>query len=42
VPVVMMTHSAREGSMQKALKEIDALEVVVDNTRMIRVEGAPD
>ena len=42
VPVVMMTHSAREGSMQKALKEIDALEVVVDSTRMIRVEGAPD
>jgi len=42
VPVVMMTHLAREGSMQKALKEIDALEVVVDDTRMIRVEGAPD
>jgi homoserine dehydrogenase len=42
VPVVMMTHRAREGSMQKALKEIDALEVVVDDTRMIRVEGAPD
>ena len=40
VPVVMMTHQAREGSMQKALKEIDALEVVVDKTRMIRVEEA--
>ncbi|MEJ2109303.1 MAG: homoserine dehydrogenase [Acidobacteriota bacterium] len=38
VPVVMMTHQAREGYMQEALKEIDALEVVVDATRMIRVE----
>ncbi len=38
VPVVMMTHEAREGSMQKALQEIDALRVIVDPTRMIRVE----
>lgn len=42
VPVVMMTHRAREGSMQKALQEINALDVVVDDTRMIRVEGSPD
>jgi len=42
VPVVMMMHRAKEGSMQKALEEIDALEVVVDKTRMIRVEGADD
>jgi homoserine dehydrogenase len=38
VPVVMMTHEAQEGSMQKALKEIDALRVIVAPTRMIRVE----
>lgn len=38
VPVVMMTHEAQEGSMQKALREIDALQVIVAPTRMIRVE----
>ena len=42
VPVVMMTHEAREGSMQKALEEINALDVVVDDTRMIRVEESSD
>jgi homoserine dehydrogenase len=39
VPVVMMTHEAREGPMQRALQEINALPVVVSATRMIRVEG---
>ena len=38
VPVVMMTHLALEGSMQKALREIDGLRVIVPPTRMIRVE----
>ena len=38
VPVVMMTHEAQEGSMQKALAEIDALPVIAAPTRMIRVE----
>jgi homoserine dehydrogenase len=38
VPVVMMTHEALEGSMQKALQEINALRVIVAPTRMIRVE----
>jgi len=38
VPVVLMTHAAQEGSMQKALREIDALRVIVAPTRMIRVE----
>jgi homoserine dehydrogenase len=42
VPVVMMTHQAREGSMQNALKEINDLEVVVAKTRMIRVEESID
>jgi homoserine dehydrogenase len=40
VPVVMMTHEAKEGSMQKALQEINALPVIVDPTRMIRVEAS--
>ena len=39
VPVVMMTHEALEGSMQKALQEINALRVIVAPTRMIRVEA---
>ncbi len=38
VPVVMMTHEAQEGSMRKALQEIDVLRVIVAPTRMIRVE----
>ncbi len=38
VPVVMMTHEAREGAMRKALEEIDKLGVVAEPTRMIRVE----
>jgi homoserine dehydrogenase len=38
VPVVMMTHGAQEGNLQKALREIDALRVIVAPTRMIRVE----
>jgi homoserine dehydrogenase len=38
VPVVMMTHEAQEGYMKKALREIDALNVVTAPTRMIRVE----
>jgi homoserine dehydrogenase len=42
VPVVMMTHKAKEGSMQKALEEINALDVVVADTRMIRVEGSDE
>jgi len=40
VPVVMMTHEAQEGNMQKALAEIDALPVIAAPTLMIRVEEA--
>ncbi|MFQ5899581.1 MAG: homoserine dehydrogenase [Candidatus Methylomirabilia bacterium] len=39
VPVVMMTHEAREADMQRALAAIDELPVVADRTMMIRVEG---
>ncbi len=40
VPVVVMTHLAREESVQRALKEIDSLDVVKDKTVMIRIEGS--
>jgi homoserine dehydrogenase len=40
VPVVMMTHEARERDMRAALSAIDALPVVEGRTAMIRVEPA--
>lgn len=39
VPVVMMTHKAREKDMVKALKEINKLSSVAEKTVYIRVEG---
>ncbi len=39
VPVVMMTHDARERDMRAALGEIDTLPVVASRTTMIRVEA---
>jgi homoserine dehydrogenase len=41
VPVVMMTHEARERDMRTALAAIDALPDVAMPTMMIRVEGGP-
>ena len=38
VPIVMMTHSALEGDMTKALKEIDALNTIKKKTVRIRIE----
>lgn len=38
VPIVMLTHKARERSVQKAISLIDQLEVLPDKTVMIRVE----
>ncbi|MBI3636801.1 MAG: homoserine dehydrogenase [Candidatus Rokubacteria bacterium] len=40
VPVVMMTHEARERDMRAALAAIDRLRVVATPTAMIRVEGS--
>ncbi|MBI2525577.1 MAG: homoserine dehydrogenase [Candidatus Rokubacteria bacterium] len=40
VPVVMMTHEARERDMRAALAAIDRLPVVASRTTMIRVEPA--
>ena len=39
VPVVMMTHEARERDMRSALAHIDKLPVVASRTTMIRVES---
>ena len=41
VPVVMMTHEARERDMRRALAAIDRLPQVQSTTTMIRVEGGP-
>ena len=41
VPVVMMTHEARELDMRRALSAIDRLPDVASATTMIRVEGGP-
>jgi homoserine dehydrogenase len=41
VPVVMLTHEARERDMRAALAAIDALPAVTTATTMIRVEGGP-
>jgi homoserine dehydrogenase len=40
VPVVMMTHEARERDMRAALSAIDRLPVVAARTTLIRVEPA--
>jgi homoserine dehydrogenase len=38
VPLVMMTHLAEEGNLQKALAEIQRLETIKDKTKFLRVE----
>ncbi len=38
VPLVMMTHLAEEGNLQKSLAEIKRLDVIKDHTRLLRVE----
>jgi len=39
VPVVFMTHMALEGDMRKALRSIDHLDVVTQQTTCLLVEG---
>jgi homoserine dehydrogenase len=39
VPVVMLTHEAKESSVVKALSQMDRLEVLTDKTMVIRVEA---
>jgi len=38
VPIVIMTHQAREGSVQTALAEIDQLDIICEKTSFIRIE----
>ena len=38
VPIVIMTHEAREGSIQEALSEIDQLDIICQKTSFIRIE----
>lgn len=40
VPIVIVTHHARESDLRAALAETDRLPVVMDGTRMIRIENA--
>ncbi len=39
VPLVVLTHEARERDVRRAIEEIDALPVVMDRTVFLRVEG---
>jgi len=39
VPLVVLTHAAKEKDVRQAIKEIDQLPVVMDKTMFIRVEG---
>jgi len=39
VPLVVLTHEAKEKDVRQAISEIDTLQVVMGNTVMIRVEG---
>lgn len=39
VPIVLMTHAAREADVARALKEVETLDVVTQPTRLIRVEN---
>ncbi|MBC8247774.1 MAG: homoserine dehydrogenase, partial [Deltaproteobacteria bacterium] len=38
VPIVMMSHTAKESNVKKAVSEIDQLDVVSDKTVLIRIE----
>jgi homoserine dehydrogenase len=39
VPIVLMTHAAREADINQALREIDVLDIIAHPTRLIRVEN---
>jgi homoserine dehydrogenase len=42
VPIVIMTHEAREEDIRKALAVIDALDIVREKTHLIRIEDNLD
>jgi homoserine dehydrogenase len=39
VPIVMMVHEAKERNVERALKEIDRLKVILGKTMILRVEN---
>lgn len=39
VPIVILTHEAKEKDLKRALEEIDGLDVVLDKTRFVRIES---
>lgn len=39
VPIVILTHEAREKDLKRALEKIDQLDVVLDKTTLIRIES---
>ncbi|PLY01917.1 MAG: homoserine dehydrogenase [Desulfuromonas sp.] len=41
VPIVLMTHAAKEADINAALEKIEALDVITQPTRLIRVENDP-
>ena len=40
VPIVIMTHEAREMDVRKALEKIDSLSITTEKTNLIRIEDA--
>ena len=38
VPIVIMTHEAREGAIRAALDEIDRFDFIAEKSRLIRIE----
>jgi len=42
VPIVLMTHEAKESNVTQALAEIDKLDIIQEPTRLIRVENELD
>jgi homoserine dehydrogenase len=38
VPIVMTTHRSKEKNVQRALRQIDRLDIVQDRTVLIRIE----
>jgi homoserine dehydrogenase len=41
VPIIVMTHEAKEKNIQKAIAEIDKMDVVLDKTMLMRVQRFP-
>ncbi|MDD2319795.1 MAG: homoserine dehydrogenase, partial [Geobacteraceae bacterium] len=40
VPIVIMTHEARESGIRSALDEIDSFDFIKEKSKLIRIEDA--